>query len=60
MRLDLRRSDAQPLRAIFGWQRNPEHKGVRHMIKLGKVSTETRDAKFINEPEGAGPLQLFF
>lgn len=30
------------------------------MIKLGKVSNETRDFKFSPDPEGSGALQIFF
>jgi hypothetical protein len=31
-----------------------------HMIKLGKVSAETRDSKFLSDPETDGLPQIFF
>lgn len=30
------------------------------MIKLGKVSQETRDTKFLSEPESTGVPEIFF
>jgi hypothetical protein len=31
-----------------------------YMIKLGKVSQETRDTKFLSDPETDGLPQIFF